>query len=225
MRLAVAVLVAVATLAWPVHAIDVDITPVIVQQALDLAQRSKPAERATFHRAYVLQVTTLPLRRISVVTEFRRVVLAAEERLRLGDRLFGLREATETVAPWRGRVQIVAELQYNPQNNFIGVPPIDVLAWPQDERRVKAPLVPLATERVPAYGYSFDTTLPDDWQTWWPFPPVMIPGPPGSQPLTGAWIQATFDAREIGPRTRIEVLVKDGVKTIGSGTFDLGAVR
>ena len=66
---------------------------------------------------------------------------------------------------------------------------------------------------------------PEDWQSWWPFPPVMIPGPPGSQPLTGAWIQAIFDARAIGPRTRIEVLVKDGLKTLGTGTFDLAAVR
>jgi hypothetical protein len=225
MRAAVSVLVVLVALAPPLRAIDIDITPVIVQQALDLAQRTKPAERAAYHRTYVVPVVSPPLRKISVVTEFRRVVLAAEERLRVGDRLFGVREATEAVAPWRGRVQIIAELQYHPQNNFISVPPIDVFAWPQDERRVKAPLLPLSTDRVPAYGYSFDTSLPEDWQTWWPFPPVMIPGPPGSQPLTGAWIQATFDAREIGPRTRIEMLVKDGLKTIGSATFDLGAVR
>ena len=225
MRAAASVLVALAGLALPLQAIDIDVTPVIVQQAVDFAQRTKPAERSTFHRTYVVPVVSPPLRKISIVTEFRRVVLATEERLRLGDRLFGLREATEAVAPWRGRVQIIAELQYHPQNNFISVPPIDVFAWPQDERRAEAPLIPVSTERVPAYGYSFDTSLPEDWQTWWPFPPVMIPGPPGSQPLTGAWIQAIFDARAIGPRTRIEVLVKDGLKTLGTGTFDLAAVR
>ena len=222
---AAALMLAVVTLTLPVRAIEIDITPVIVQQALDLAQRTKPAERAAFHRTYVLPIPSPPLRRVSVVTEFRRVVLAAEEQLRLGNRLFGLREATEAVAPWRGRVQLIAELQYHPQNNYISVPPIDVLAWPQDERRAKTPLIPLSTDRVPAYGYAFDTSLPEDWQTWWPFPPLMLPGPPGSQPLTGAWIQSTFDAREIGGRTRIEVLVKEGMKTVGTGMFDLGAVR
>ena len=225
MRAAVFVLVPLVGLALPLQAIDIDVTPVIVQQAVDFAQRTKPVERGAFHRTYVVPVVAPPLRKISVVTEFRRVVLAAEEQLRLGNRLFGLREATEAVAPWRGRLQVIAELQYHPQNNYISVPPIDVLVWPQDERRGANPLIPLSTERVPAYGYSFDTTLPDDWQTWWPFQPVMLPGPPGSQPLTGAWIQATFDAREIGPRTRVEILVKEGVKTIGSGTFDLGSVR
>ena len=44
---------------------------------------------------------------------------------------------------------------------------------------------------------------------WWPFPPPYVPVITGSEPLTGGWVQARFDARPLA-RGRYEVVVKDG---------------
>ena len=52
---------------------------------------------------------------------------------------------------------------------------------------------------------------------WWPFPPPYVPVITGSEPLTGGWVQARFDATPLA-RGRYEVVVKDGATTLGNGT-------
>jgi hypothetical protein len=52
--------------------------------------RRPDAERARFHSRYEFRVGDPTVERIEVITEFRRVVLAVEERVRFGDHLFGM---------------------------------------------------------------------------------------------------------------------------------------
>jgi hypothetical protein len=62
----------------PLDALKIGIGPQDVDRALTLA-RSREAERERFHAPYI-QVVNLPfIERVEVVSEFRRVVLLAEE--------------------------------------------------------------------------------------------------------------------------------------------------
>ncbi len=72
------------------------------------------------------------VRRISLVSEYRRVVLLVEEKMRLLDRNYGVRQMTQALTPWRGLLEVIVELQFHPQNNYVGVPLIDVLLVPLD---------------------------------------------------------------------------------------------
>ena len=208
----------------PAAALDVDLAPDGIQRALDQARGATPRARAAFHAPYVRRVDTTPVRMVSLVSEYRRVVLAAEERLRLGDRLFGVRDGAEVVAPWRGSLEVVAELQFHPQHVLLNVPPYDILVWPEPVDTRRAPMIPLSTDRVPAWGARTEPVGPDDWASWWPYP--VTPGVVGGgQPLTGAWIRARFDARALTRTSGLTVLVKEGVRTVATVAFDLDQLR
>lgn len=199
----------------------VDLTPDVVQRAIDQARTATPASRAAFHAPYMRRFEAPPVRRLSLVSEYRRVVLATEERLRLGDRLFGVRQGTEVVAPWRGGLEVIAELQFHPQHLLLTVPPYDILLWPEPAGAERAPMVPLSTDRVPSWGTPVEPAGPDDWGGWWPFPVSPGVSGGGTQPLSGAWIRARFDARALPADARVTVLVKQATRTLATATFDL----
>lgn len=136
--------------------------------------RSDQLKRSLFHQAYTIRIGDPVVSRVEVVTEFRRVVLAAEERARLGDALWGAREATEALRPFRGTVAIVAQVTFHPQNRYVSVPPFDLVIY---QRAPGTP--PLRALDVRAL-------------------PRLPPGlaPPGSAML-GATVTATFDARSL----------------------------
>jgi hypothetical protein len=217
---AFALLLAVALLA-PAGAVSGRIDAEAVDQAIIFARQATRDERQAFHDAY----QRLPggaVRRISVVSEYRRVVLLVEEKMRLLDRNYGVRQMTQALTPWRGLVEIIVELQFHPQNNYVGVPLIDVLIVPLDEPGNPLPLTAEATERRPRFGQFWDP--PPMGAPWWPFPPPSVAVITGSEPLTGGWLQARFDVRPL-VRGRHEVVVKDGAVTLGRATFDFGALK
>lgn len=204
--------------------LELDLTPDGIQRAIDQARSATTRSRAAFHAPYVRRVDQTPVRMISLVSEYRRVVLAAEERLRLGDRLFGVRDGAEVVAPWRGSLEVVAELQFHPQHVLLNVPPYDILVWPEPVDARRAPMIPQSTDRVPAWGVRVEPTDPDDWAFWWPYPAT--PGVAGGgQPLSGAWIRARFDARALARTSALTVLVKEGVRTVATAGFRLDTLR
>lgn len=221
-RLAVAIVAGVALAPTAgLRAIDANLDREAIDAAIVFARQVGREERRTFHEAY----QAMPggaVRRISLVSEYRRVVLLVEEKLRLLDRNYGQRQMTEALRPWRGTLELIVELQFHPQNNYVGVPLIDVLLVPLDGGGVPTPLVAEATDRRPRFGLFWDPPPPG--APWWPFPPPSVPVLTGSEPLTGGWVHARFDAR-LTARGRHEVVVKDGPKTIGSATFDFGALR
>ena len=146
------------------------------------------------------------VRRISLVSEYRRVVLLTEERIRLGDRGYSVRQMTSDLKPWRGSLQVIVELAFHPQNTYVGVPLIDVLLVPLDDPG-RLPLVADATDRIPRFGLYWDP--PPTEAPWWPFPPVATIVTPRAEPVTGGWVQARFDAETLASG-RFDVAVKEG---------------
>src|SRR5688500_5127452 len=109
-------------------AIDLNVTQIRIEAALKIARGSESA-RLAFHRPYIFQASDPSVARIEAIAEFRRIVLIAEERLARGDRLFAQStlQAQEAVRPWRGRVSVVAEVRFHPQNAYARPPGIDVI--------------------------------------------------------------------------------------------------
>jgi hypothetical protein len=205
----------------PAVAIDAHLGADAIDRAITFARQATRDERRAFHAGY-FRMPGDAVRRISVVSEYRRVVLLVEEKMRLLDRNYGVRQMSEALRPWRGLVEVIVELQFHPQNNYVGVPLIDVLLVPLDGPGTPMPLVPEGTDRRPRFGLFWDPAPMD--APWWPFPPPSVPVITGSEPLTGGWLHARFDARPLA-RGRYEIVVKDGGTTLGTGTFDLGSLR
>jgi hypothetical protein len=192
-----------------------------VDDAIVFARMARREERQAFHDRY--QRSPGPaVRRLSIVSEYRRVVLRTEERIRLGSRDYSVRQMTTELAPWRGMVEVIAELVFHPQNTYVGVPLVDVLLVPLDESADRMPLVADATDRIPRVGLFWDPSPPD--APWWPFPPPATTVRPSGEPVTGGWVLARFEAEPLA-RGRYDVVVKEGAVTLGSAEFDFGALR
>ena len=156
-----------------------------IERALSIG-RALDGERARFHKPYVVAMSDPTVEQIDVVTEFRRVVLFAEEQIRRGDHTFGARQAERAVAPWHGRVTIVARLRFHPMNTFIASPPYAIIVG-------QTPIAAIDTRRTALYATSGT---------------AQKPGTPA--PLSGAIVEADFDAVEVGQETRPVRIVLEG---------------
>jgi hypothetical protein len=220
-RLAVVALATLALAPRP-RALEANLTTQGIDDAIVFARMAQRAARQAFHDRYVRTVGDT-VRRISIVSEYRRVVLRTEEHIRLGDRSYGVRQLTDEIEPWRGSLEVVVDLAFHPQNTYVGVPLIDVLLVPLGGPGPTAmPIIADATDRIPRFGAFWDPLPPDT--PWWPFPPVTRTVTPKAEPVTGGWVQARFEAAPlvIG---RFDVVVKEGAKTLGAADFDFGALR
>ena len=220
-RAAATAAVALLALAPRPQAVEANLPMQGVDDAIVFARMAQRGERQAFHDRYARTVGD-SVGRISIVSEYRRVVLRAEERIRLGDRNYSVRQMTTELEPWRGLVEVIVELTFHPQNNYVGVPLIDVLLVPLGVQGTVMPFTAEATDRIPRFGLFWDPLPPDT--PWWPFPPVMATVTPRAEPVTGGWVQARFDAAHLASG-RFDVVVKDGAKTLGAAAFDFGALR
>jgi hypothetical protein len=174
------------------------VTPQDVERALAIA-RGTEAERARFHRAYVRDLDAPFVERVEVVSEFRRVVIIAEERVRKGDRLFAysVTQAQKAVEPWKRRVGVVARLRFHPLNTYVEVPPVEIELKGDPGAQIgvrKAPLLSLPS-----------------------------PNPADRLPILGAIVEGVFDAAAIGNRTCEFVIRLEG-REVGSATFNLASI-
>lgn len=193
-----------------------------IDEALLFGRQATKVERRAFHDGYQRVLKDTTVRRISIVSEYRRVVLTLEEKMRLLDRNYGQRQMMQMLVPWRGLVEVIVEVQFHPQNTYIGVPLYDVLAVPLDGPSAGTPVVPEANDRRPHFGAYWDPPPMD--APWWPFPPTNAPVIGRSEPITGGWLQARFDTRALATG-RFDVVVKDGAATLGTAQFDMGAIK
>jgi hypothetical protein len=187
-----AALAACLALVWPMTQAEVD-------RALSIG-RAFDRERAQFHTPYIIPIADPTVERLEIVTEFRRVVLFAEEQIRKGDHMFGLREAERAVAPWHGKVTIVARLRFHPLNTFIDTPPYQVVIG-------NPPLEALAVRRTSLYA-------------------VAGPNPkPGTHAaLNGAIVEADFDAEAVAHDLRPVRVMLEG-KEVARATVDFGRLE
>jgi hypothetical protein len=171
----------------PLDAIKLQLTTDDIDRALVIA-REPERDRARFHEPYVQRLDTPTVQSIEVISEFRRVVLLAEEQILRGNRAFAYstRSAGDAVHAWRGRVSIVARLRFHPMNTYAALPNIEITV---DGPNADAALIGVLKDPVLALGS----------------------GAPGEQvPIIGAVAEAVFDAALIGQTERTATLTLDG---------------
>lgn len=189
---------ALATSGAGAGAIDLEVTPQDVERALAIA-RSSDRERDAFHAPYVRRVDSATVEQVEIISEFRRIVLTAHERLLQGDRAFAysVRQAQQATAPWKRRVSIVARLRFHPQNTYVAVPPADI---------------ELLGRTAEVIGMLRDPIL------------SLPSAQPGDRlPILGALVEAVFEAGSLGQDTR-EFAVRLDERELTRVTFDLGAL-
>jgi len=157
-----------------VGALNLSLSRSDMQRALTLGRipLSDP-DRASFHDKYVVRVSGakldyITLERIEIITEFRRLVLLAEQHAGLNDSFgrAGFRDVEDALRPWRGQLSIVAYLRFDRANRVIAVLP-EIAVVLDGDRNI------LPTKVIP-------TTLPGRGT------------PPGER------LEAIFDATSIG---------------------------
>ena len=187
-----------------------------IDEAVAIGQSREEAVRRRFHQPYRLQVGRPPLDYVDLVTPFRRVELAVEERARLGDRLFRQRDALTALAEHGDDLQIFVELSFHPQNTYVGVP-----AYVVTLASVDAPsrIEPRGQQRIARFGPRLGgggTPLPY---------PVAPSVPSGGEPLTGGTVIVTFDGQQLDPSATYEVVIEESKKELSKVRIDLAKVR
>lgn len=185
-----------------------------IEEAIALGQSRIDAARVRFHQPYRLHVGRAPVDYIEIVTPFRRVALAAEERARTGGRLFGQRDALATLAGHMEQIDLIVEMTFHPFNVYINVPPYDVaLAGPGSAVRID----PVDIQRLSRFGARVEGVP-------YPYPDAPIL-PPGSQPLLGGTVIAHFDTRRLDPAGAYDVVVGESGKELARARVNLGKLR
>ena len=187
-------IVAAAALGAPAagRALQPDLDPQTVLEAITLGQAALDGGRTAFHRPYRFVIGRPPLDSVDIVTPFRRVVIAAELRARAGDRRFGQRDGLAVAASHPGQLSVHAEFTFHPLNTYVLVPQYR-MAW---LTRRGGRIEPANTESAPRYG---PRTGPEAL----PVPLAGAPGaatgirPGGGQPMMGATVVSYFDARRL----------------------------
>jgi len=85
-----------------------------IRQAIGLARQVDPI-RTAFHARYAVAVGDPTFDRVEVITEFRRVVMMAEEQVKV-DSLWDVTRAKPAIAPYRGLVSFVLWIKLPPQS-------------------------------------------------------------------------------------------------------------
>lgn len=195
-------------------AYDATLGPDAIAEAIRIGQSRIERVRVDYHQPYRIDVGRAPVDYIDLVTPFRRVVLAAEERARQGDRRFGQREALGVLQEQRGRVTVFVELTFHPLNTYVGVPPYAVaLAQAGSPERVTA----IDTQRIPRFGPRLaGTPLP------FPQTPVL---PSAGQPVLGGTLVAGFDSGRLDAAGFYDIVIEESGKALTRTAVDLGKLR
>ena len=182
-------------------ALTVSLTSQDIERALRLG-RSAERERALFHTRYVLRLQDSIVQQFEIITEFRRYVLKTEDRWRFGDWMFsqGVRAAQEALRPWQGRVSVIAQLRFDPQNTYVAAPPFVLFVGGRPE------VAPVEGHLTPQWSLSSPARNRE------------------SAYLVGATIQIDFEATTLGQAERPVSIILDG-KELARATIDFAALE
>ena len=179
-------------------------------RALNLAGSSESI-RAQFHAPYIVPFKDATVEQLEVITELRRLVLAAEEQLQAGNWMLGRggfdqkgRTLKDLLKPLSGQVSIRARLRFHPHNSYVALPAFDILLGEPTlvaEQTMRTPLIsPASREGKPVSGDG----KPRDF-------------------IYGATIETTFDARSINDRMLPVRLVSEG-KELARAVVDFSRI-
>jgi hypothetical protein len=182
---AAAVMTLAAALPAPaVRAIQRDLGTQELQRAIKMGSGSD-ADRARFHAAYIVPLSSADpaIERLEVLTEFRRVVIEAEDRLRKGDHMFGAGQASGVIRAWHDKVTLVLRLRFHPQNVLVTVPSYELTLGDRGP-------APLDIRRTPVYAMTGTGQKP-------------------GTAMYGATVEADFDVAAVGRTSRsVRVLLQ-----------------
>ena len=182
-RAAIAAVFAAAVLsagAAPARPFATNIDTVTIERAIALGRSTDAAARQRFHGAYVVRLNDSLLDSLEIVTEFRRVVLATEDRARAGDIDWGARQAADMLQPWRDKVALILHATFPPNNTYRAMPRFDIVLYGRPQAGAAGRIEPVDLLATPQYVSG-------------------QPAPPGT-PILGGLVQATFAARALNPR-------------------------
>lgn len=200
-------------------AVELTLTPRALAEAIDIGQSRIDAFRRRFHQPYRIAVARPPVDYIDVVTPFRRVALAAGTRARLGDRMFGQREALAALAAAPEQIDLLVELTFHPMNTYVGVPAFGVELLPVNAATPPRLTPAAAVERYPRFGPRTEApgmTLP--------FPYAFGTTLQGSEPLTGGTLVVRLDGIAAANGS-YDVVVMDEGKELARARVDFRALR
>ncbi len=169
-----------------------DLSAQEIGQAMRLG-RNSDTERARFHSLYQIPVTEPFVESLDVVTEYRRMVLIAEERFAAGDWAFttDARAGAEALRPWRQKLAVRMRVRFRPSDLYTkGLPAVSIIIGP-----TTAQVLPMNQTTDPQYALRSKT---DEQFT----------------PIGGMVVEATFDAMAVGRRAQ-PILIS------GPGTLEL----
>ena len=186
-----------------------------IEQATFLGQSRFDAERSRFHSGYRLAISRPPVDWIDVITPFHRVALAAEAKARLGDRVFGQREASAALSVAPNQIELLIELTFHPLNNYVGVPAYTVTL----HRGQDKPIASKSITRYPRFGPRTETNAPA------PPNPNAAPILGSGQPMLGGTMVVQFAIDAIDANGRYDIVMADGGKEILRTGVDFGRMR
>jgi hypothetical protein len=196
-------------------AVETPLTPRAIDEALTIGQSTLERVRGRFHAPYRVAVNRGPVDYIEVITPFRRVALAGEERARIGDRSFGQRQVRDDPSLIREELELRIELTFHPLNTYVAVPSYEVrLAGTRG-----AGFEPRTLDRMPRYGARVEGA-----PTVTPLPagPVL---PGASQPILGGTVVARFDLRALDPAASYDALIHEGGAELARARVDLARLK
>jgi hypothetical protein len=209
-------------IAWCLVSVSVSLSAIqitldrrAIEEAIYLGQSRLDAEKNRFHQQYRLPVSRPPVDWIDVITPYHRVVLAAEARARLGDRIFGQREASAALNAAPYPIELLIELTFHPLNAFVNIPTYDVSLLGPPATRIR----PRSASRYPRFGPRTESTGP-----FLPNPnaaPIFGAG----QPMLGGTMLVQFGADDLNPSGRYEIAIADAKQELARVVMDLGRLR
>jgi hypothetical protein len=163
-----------------------------IERALSIS-RARESERQQFHQRYVIDLPGPEVTQVEVITEFRRLVMIAEEHVLRGDWMFtrGVRAAEDAIKPLRGIVTIKAQVRFNPLNTFIQSPPYTLSI---DD-------APIETQLAPQYSVPFKALNGKNLSS-----------------LIGVTLEAAVPSAGIRQASRVGVMLEG--KGVGRATYD-----
>jgi hypothetical protein len=196
-------------------ALELTLAPAAITDALRIGQSRLDRERDAFHAPYRLAVNVPPIDYIDIVTPFRRVVLAAEQRMRLGERSLSQRQVMELLATTPGLIEVAVQLTFHPMHALVRVPDYQVrLLSPAGK-----PIEPRSIDLVPRFGPRLDNM------------PVPLPGVPTNgaartaQPMLGGSVVAAFDGTTLDVKIVYQVAVLEQGKELARTRLELTKLR
>lgn len=171
-----------------------------IERALALA-RARDAERQQFHHRYVIDLPDPVVTQIEITTEFRRLVIIAEEHAFRGDWMFtrSVRAAEEALASSRGLITLRAQVRFSPLNTFIE-PPAYAIALGNPSGQPEA----VSTQVIPRYSV-----------------PAKARDGKTLSSLIGATLEAGVAAARVGQGPRTITVTLDR-KPVATTTVDFG---